>query len=148
MKTLKSIFLIFIFIFIFSVILNFSLLYAFPNRNIDCFKCHSLKKDEALEILKKLVPDIKIINIKKDSIRYLWEIGFETKGRKGIVYIDLPKKRIISGNIIEIGTKRNLTEESLSDINKVDISKIPLGDALVLGNKDATYKVIVFDDPE
>jgi len=60
----------------------------------------------------------------------------------------LPKRRLISGNVIEISSKKNLTDESLSEINKVDVSKIPLGDALVLGNRNAKYKVIVFDDPE
>lgn len=148
MKLFKRSFFISIFIFVLSCLWNYPLLYAFPDRSIDCFRCHNLKNDEAQEILKKLVPDIKVISIKKDTIKYLWEIGFETKGKKGIVYIDLPKKRIISGNIIEINTKRNLTDQSLSEINKVDNSKIPLADALILGNRNAKYKVIVFDDPE
>jgi thiol:disulfide interchange protein DsbC len=34
------------------------------------------------------------------------------------------------------------------ELNKVDVSKIPLEDAIVVGKPDAKHKVIVFDDPE
>ena len=36
----------------------------------------------------------------------------------------------------------------MAKINKVDVSQIPVKDALVVGRKDAKTKVIVFTDPE
>jgi len=78
----------------------------------------------------------------------LWEVLIQAGGRKGIVYVDYSKKNFFSGAIINIKEKNNLTQESFDQQNKVDVSKIPLGDALVLGDKNAKYKVIVFSDPD
>jgi thiol:disulfide interchange protein DsbC len=99
-------------------------------------------------LLKTFDPDVKVLNVKAGPVKYLWEIDIETKGRKIPVYIDLPKKNIFSGSLISIQGKKNLTLDSLSELNKVDVSKIPLKDALVLGDKNAKNRLIVFDDPE
>jgi thiol:disulfide interchange protein DsbC len=54
----------------------------------------------------------------------------------------------VAGNLFLIQTKTNLTQEKLQDLTRVDVSQIPLKDALVLGDKNAQYKVIVFSDPD
>ncbi len=123
--------------------------YTFATKDQDCSKCHHpLKKDEAATFLKSFDQNIKVLDVKKSPVKYLWEVSFESKGQKGMVYIDLPKKHIISGSLLTIQGKKNLTENSLSEINRVNVSQIPLKDALVLGNQNAKYKVVVFDDPE
>jgi len=121
---------------------------AFPTKGQDCSKCHTLTKDEALVLLKNFDPNIKVLNVTKGSAKYLFEVSIESNGKKGLIYIDLPKKHVISGSLIQIRGKKNLTQERLSEINKVNVSRIPLKDALVLGNKNAKYRVVVFDDPE
>ncbi len=131
-----------------TVLCLFSTSYGFPQKDRNCLKCHTLKKDEAQALLKTIDPDIKVLNIKTGPVKYLWEIDIEKKGKKIPVYIDLPKKTIFSGSLISIPGKKNLTQNSLSELNKVDVSKIPLKDALVLGDKNAKNRVIVFDDPE
>jgi hypothetical protein len=132
----------------FLLLLSVSDSYAFSSKNQDCLKCHTLKKEEASALLKNFDKDLKVLNINISSVRYLWEVSVETNGKKGIVYIDLPKKHIFSGTLIEIHGKKNLTEKSLSEINRTDVSRIPLKDALVIGKVKARHKVIVFDDPE
>jgi thiol:disulfide interchange protein DsbC len=122
--------------------------YAFSSKGQDCLKCHTLKKEEASALLKNFDKDLKVLNVNISSVKYLWEVSVETNGKKGIVYIDLPKKHIFSGTLIEIHGKKNLTDKSLSEINRTDVSRIPLKDALVIGKAKATHKVIVFDDPE
>ena len=42
----------------------------------------------------------------------------------------------------------NLTGVRYTDLNRVDVSMIPLDDAIVYGNPRAKHKVIVFDDPD
>jgi len=54
----------------------------------------------------------------------------------------------VSGAVFNLKTKTNLTGDRLYSLNRVDISQIPLGDALVMGDKNAQYKVVVFDDPD
>ncbi len=95
-----------------------------------------------------MIPDIKVLHVRASAVKGLWEIGIESGGRKGIVYLDYSGKHLLAGNLFSIQAKTNLTQESLQEINKVDASQIPLKDALVMGDKNAKYKVIVFDDPD
>ena len=39
-------------------------------------------------------------------------------------------------------------QKSVLNENKVDISQIPVSDALIIGNENSKYKIIVFDDPD
>ena len=126
---------------------------AFPKGDQDCSKCHTLTNEQAKSILDNLFPNVKIINVQPGPITGLWEIGIDVGGRKAIIYLDYAKNHIISpqatgGNIVDIKTRTNLTQESFQNINKVDIAQIPLKDALFMGDKKAKYKVIVFDDPD
>jgi thiol:disulfide interchange protein DsbC len=121
---------------------------AAPPANHDCTKCHSITKDEATNILKEIAPDIKILEIRPIPLKGLWEVAAEGKGQKVVLYIDFSKKYLISGALVDIKTKANLTQERFNEINKTDVSQIPLDDAIVMGKKDAKYRVIVFDDPD
>jgi thiol:disulfide interchange protein DsbC len=107
-----------------------------------------LTSEDAEKVLSSVIPDIKVIEVRPSQIKGLWEIALESKGQKGILYLDSSKNYILSGSILDIKTKSNLTQERFAQINKVDVSQIPLDDALVMGAPDAKYRVIVFDDPE
>jgi thiol:disulfide interchange protein DsbC len=115
-------------------------------------KGDTLNVEEARGILNELIPNVKIIHVKQAPVAGLWEIGIDMGGKKAIVYLDHAKKHIISpitrGEIYDIKAKISLTQESFQKINKVDVSKIPLKDAIVLGDKTAKNKVIVFSDPD
>lgn len=115
-------------------------------------KGDTLTAEEAKVILSELIPNVKIIHVKQAPVAGLWELGVDAGGKKMIIYLDHVKKHIISpatgGNIVSLKTRENLTQESFQKINKVDVSKIPLKDALVLGDKTAKNKIIVFSDPD
>jgi thiol:disulfide interchange protein DsbC len=121
---------------------------AFDKCGQDCIKCHTMNAEEAKEVLEGLIPNVKIIEVRQGPLNGLWEVGIEAGGRKNIVYVDFSKKKVIAGNLIDIKTKTNQTQESFQRINKVDFSSIPLDNSVIMGDKDAKYKVIVFDDPE
>ena len=138
---------------LFFVVITFLLLpmsysYGFSEKGQDCSKCHTLTKDEASTLLKDMAPDLKILDVRTSPIKGLWEAVIEANGRKGVSYIDFSKKYLISGGIISIKDKKNLTQERLTEINRVDVSKIPLDDAIVMGDRDAKHLVIVFSDPD
>ncbi len=118
----------------------------------ECSKCHTLNKDQAGGLLSGLIPNLKIIHVKPSPLKGLWEVGVDSGGRKGILYLDYSLKYLISpmtgGNLFDIKAKANITEQSFRKINKVERSQIPLGDALVMGDRNAKHKVIVFDDPD
>ena len=140
----KIIFLLTIILIFFTAANSF----AFVTKGQDCSKCHNLKKDEASALLKELIPGVKILTIRTIPVRSMWEVVLQTNGRKELVYIDFSKKYLLSGSLIDIKGKKNLSQDRLADINKVNVSQITLKDALVMGDKNAKHKVIVFDDPE
>lgn len=128
-------------------------LFIFSNTYYSCASDQNLKncsytKKEIATVLNDFLPDVKILEINDAPIDGLCEIALESKSRKGIVYVDISKQYLISGSILKIKTKENLTQAKLTEINKVDVSQIPLDDALVMGDKEAKHRIIVFDDPD
>jgi thiol:disulfide interchange protein DsbC len=120
--------------------------YGFSEKGQDCSKCHTLSKDEAAELLKEF-GQVKILEVTASPVKSMWEVDVEAGGKKIPVYVDFSKKFMISGAIVSIKEKKNLTQERLTEINKVDVAQIPLDDALIMGDKKAKHKIIVFDDP-
>ncbi len=137
---------------IFSLMLTFLLIpvysFSFSEKGQDCAKCHKLTTTEAATLLKDLAPNLKVLSIRVSPVKSMWELAIETGGKKGIVYVDFSKKHFVSGSIIAIKEKKNLTQERFEDLNRVDVSQIPLADAIIAGNKNAKHKVVVFTDPD
>jgi thiol:disulfide interchange protein DsbC len=104
-------------------------------------------KESAENALKVLMPDVKVLEVRPAPIKGLWEVAIETRGQKGVVYLNATGQYGVFGSRLDLKTKKNFTQERNSELNKVDVSKIPLGDALVMGDKNAKYRIIVFDDP-
>jgi thiol:disulfide interchange protein DsbC len=145
--------------FLIALILLFSVIYvspvfAFGGCEENCQKCHSLSKQEVQQIFEKLqAPEAKVIDIKMSQLKGLWEVTLDNQGQTGIMYIGFSKKYIVGGPIFEIETASNKSQETLQKTNQevqryVDLSTVPLDNALLLGEKDARYKVVVFTDPE
>lgn len=122
--------------------------FGYESRGQDCSKCHSLSKEEATNLLRGVIPDILVLDVKISAAKALWEVYSEVRGKKGLVYIDFSKNHLIMGTLISIKERKNLTQERLSELNKVDVSQIPLGDAIVMGDKEARIRVIAFHDPD
>jgi thiol:disulfide interchange protein DsbC len=136
-----------------TFLLIFSLLpigsaYGFEAKGQDCAKCHTLGNDEAKDLLKGIFPEIKIVDIRISPAKAFWEVLSESGGRKGLIYIDFSKKYLILGSMISIKERRNLTQERFAELNKIDVSQIPLDDALVMGDPKARIRIIAFDDPD
>lgn len=107
-----------------------------------------MSKEAAAELLKVIMPDVKVLSVESAPVDGLWEVALESGGEKGIAYIDFAGKNVIFGNILNVATKTNLTKKKFDEINKIDVSLIPLKDSIVMGNSMAKHKVIVFDDPD
>jgi len=120
----------------------------------DCIKCHTLSNAEVKNILVKIKnPEAKILKIQLSPVRGLWEVAIDNKGQRGLFYVDFSKKYIVGGNvsIVEVNAAIDKTRQRLSELNKdrrINLSLIPLKDALLLGKKKAVKKVIVFTDPD
>lgn len=129
-----------------------SSVHASGSCDTDCTKCHTISTDEVRNILTKInAPDAKILKVQMSPASGLWEVSIDNKGQRGLFYVDFSKKYLINGSIIEVNAAIDKTKERLDALNKerrINRSLIPLKDALILGDKKAANKVIVFTDPD
>ncbi|MBF0608097.1 MAG: DsbC family protein [Candidatus Magnetobacterium sp. LHC-1] len=121
---------------------------AFGGCDENCASCHKLNVQEAGQLLKDFAPSATVEAVQQSPSKGLWEITINTGKNRVITYMDYSKENIIIGNIVKIKTKHNLTEDRLTEVNKVDASTIPLKNSLLMGASDAKIKLIVFTDPE
>ncbi len=119
---------------------------------MNCQKCHTITNDDIKTILNKLkAPDAEIVKVQLSPMKSLWEVSINNKGKPIVFYVDFSKEFVVSGSIIEVKTGKNKTAEEttrLRDSRRVDFAKIPLNQALVLGDPSAQTKVAVFTDPD
>jgi len=116
----------------------------------DCSQCHKIKLEEAANILKNFT-ELKVLSVGEGPVRGMWEVQVETQGGKLPLYLHYSKKYFFTGNIIDIENKKvvtNLPAPETAPKEKIDVSKIPLDDAIIIGKASAPNKVIVFDDPD
>jgi thiol:disulfide interchange protein DsbC len=107
-----------------------------------CIECHKLDKKIASEIVSKIVPNGKVLNVKDAPFKGAWLIEVEKDGQHGAVFLDYSKKFLI-GQVVPL--------ESIgkpAPTRKVDVSKISLENAVLYGSTTAAKKVIVFSDPD
>ncbi len=64
-----------------------------------------------------------------------------------IFYTDASADHLIDGQLIDVRTQRNLTEERTDEINQVDFASLPLRDAVVWKSGNGKRRMLVFADP-
>jgi len=110
-----------------------------------CIDCHDLSRAEANEVLKQIEGEV--VGVTPAEVPGLWRVDMKMNGKTWPLYLDYSKSFLISGNIIQLTSRKNLTESHYRELNPVDIPSIPLEDALLLGDPQAKTRIIVFTDP-
>ncbi len=111
-----------------------------------CTDCHTLTKDEAAKVLAGMVDNV--LSVDLSPVGGLWAVGIQKDGNKWPVYVDFSKKFLVNGQIIRLATKENVTEVQAIGMARVDVSGIPLDQAIVVGDPKAATRIIVFSDPD
>ncbi len=111
-----------------------------------CNECHSMSVSEAKDLLADGVEEVHRVDFAE--MPGLFVVEAEKQGKKFPLYVDFSKQYVVAGNIIRIKDKQNVTAQRKSELNRVDLSRIPMEDALLLGKADARTKVTVFTDPQ
>ncbi|HUJ17060.1 MAG TPA: DsbC family protein [Nitrospirota bacterium] len=116
-----------------------------PGCNGDCKECHKLEKKDAEAIVKKLNPALSVVDVKQAIVKGLWQVDVDAgEGKRGPIFLDYSKKNLIV--VQQIIPVDSIGKEAPR--RKIDFSKLPLKDALVMGPKTAKKKVAVFTDPD
>ena len=112
----------------------------------ECTECHSLTREEAADLLAGSVDNV--LSVKPSAVGGLWAVDVVKEGRKWPVYVDFSKNYLISGQVIRLSSKENVTESRSMRLNAVDVSQVPIDDAIVIGNPEAKRRIIEFSDPD
>lgn len=81
--------------------------------------------------------------VRKTDYGNLYEVRLGTD----IVYSDPNGLYLIMGNIIDIKSKKNLTEERVDQVSKIDFSTLPKQYAIKIVRGDGSAQMAVFSDP-
>jgi thiol:disulfide interchange protein DsbC len=125
--------------------------FAFPKNGCgagECRDCHSLTREEAGKLLTGMVDNV--LNVESSPVQGLWMVDVAKAGRMFPVFIDFSKNYLLGAQMIRLSTKEDITGARVMKLNevKLDNPKIPLEDALVMGNPSAMRKIVVFSDPD
>jgi thiol:disulfide interchange protein DsbC len=110
-------------------------------------KSFALTNEEATHILKDYIKtEFKILEIKEAPLEGFWEVACGIGQDRVILYIHKNLRFIISGQILDHQTKRNLTLDRLKDLRRVNPSTLHLENAIPMG--EGKRKLYVFTDPQ
>ena len=97
------------------------------------------------QALVKRIPDLGAIDgIRTTPLSGLFEIRMGTQ----VMYTDAKGDFIIDGHLVDTRTMRNLTQERMDDLSKIDFATLPLKDAIAWKNGSGKRKLVVFSDPQ
>ncbi len=106
----------------------------------------TMTMERATELLNGIQGEV--VSVKAAEIPGFIQVGMKMQGQTVPLYIDQSGTYLFSGNVIDLQQRKNLTEEHFRALNPIDLSQIPLDDALTLGQADAAQQIIVFTDPD
>lgn len=105
--------------------------------------------DEA-KIRKALEPKLggaKIEGVQPAPVAGLWEVRLRTERGLRIIYTDANAAHVIDGNIHEVRTNRDLTEERLRKLNAIKFETLPLDLAVKVQRGNGKRVLAMFSDP-
>ncbi|HEZ3770365.1 TPA: DsbC family protein, partial [Neisseria meningitidis] len=84
--------------------------------------------------------DLKVLSVSETPVKGIYEVV--VSGRQ-IIYTDAEGGYMFVGELINIDTRKNLTEERAADLNKIDFASLPLDKAIKEVRGNGKLKVAV-----
>lgn len=94
--------------------------------------------------LKEQYPATKITSVRDSQVKGVYEV---VMGRN-VAYADESGRYMIFGHLYDMKEQKDLTAQRLDEINKIDVSALPLADAIKTVKGDGSRKLYVFSDPD
>ena len=107
------------------------------------FPAQAQQEDKIKAALKKNVPEAPVDSVRKVPYGGLYEVILGGD----IYYTDETGNFIITGSLIDLKTKQNITEARLRTVNAIKWSELPLEHAIKITRGNGSRKVAIFEDP-
>ena len=88
---------------------------------------------------------LKVISVSETPIQGIYEV---VVSGKQIIYTDAKGDYMFVGDLIDVNTRKSLTDERAADLNKIDFASLPLDKAIKEVRGNGKLKVAVFPDPD
>jgi thiol:disulfide interchange protein DsbC len=95
--------------------------------------------------LQKQFPEYSIDNIRPSGVEGVVEVLF---GGNRIIYSDISGEHIFNGHLFDVEGHRDLTDERLEEVTRVDVKQLPLADAFNVVHGNGKREVYLFEDPD
>ncbi|AEH44730.1 disulfide bond isomerase, DsbC/G [Thermodesulfatator indicus DSM 15286] len=108
------------------------------------------KRERAAQMLAPLFggEKPKVISVKSTPIKGLCEVVVEANGRKTPVYLDESGRYLVLGRIIDILARKDLTQERLTELNRLSPEKLKELKKLVAFSVGKGPEVFFITDPD
>ncbi|MCE2723840.1 MAG: DsbC family protein [Betaproteobacteria bacterium] len=100
--------------------------------------------DKIREAITKNFPGMEVKSVQLAATSGLWEVF----NGSDIVYADSNATVFIAGQMIDLTTKRNLTQARLEKLLVTDFAALPTSQAMTIKRGDGTRRVALFADPQ
>ena len=90
---------------------------------------------------------VRVDAIQPSQIPGLWEVRFRSSEGLQILYTDAAGEFIVSGNIYDAKTDRNLTEERIRRLSAIRFDSLPLEQAVKIQRGNGRRVMAMFSDP-
>jgi thiol:disulfide interchange protein DsbC len=98
-------------------------------------------------VLEPKLGGAKIEGVQPAPVPGLWEVRVRTERGLRILYTDATASYVIDGNIHEVRTNRDLTEERMRKLNAIKFESLPLDQAVKVQRGNGKRKLAMFSDP-
>jgi len=94
--------------------------------------------------LKGTLPKVTVDSISDTPIKNIYQV---VAGKK-VFYVDASARYLFVGNVIDLATQNNLTQQKVEELAKVDWNTLPLNMAVRSVNGDGKRRIAIFTDPD
>lgn len=99
------------------------------------------------QALGSRIPGAEILSIQKLPYGGLYEVAVRRGNDTAIYYSDALGQVMIVGNLIDLRTDRNLTEERLRTLSAIDWKQLPFQWAVTMRRGNGRRRIAIFSDP-
>jgi len=99
---------------------------------------------EIREALKDVIPGVEITSIQPSPVTGLYEV----MAGSDLMYVTGDGRYFVSGHIVDLKNRKDITEPRLSAVRKGLVDKIGEDEMVIFSDKDAKHTITVFTDIE
>ena len=90
---------------------------------------------------------VQIEGIEEGPVPGLYEVRYRSAQGVQVLYVDATGTYVIQGNVFDLRSKRDLTEERLRKLNAIKFESLPLDLAVKIQRGDGKRVIAMFSDP-